>query len=65
MADDISGEALQQFGEKIAEAISPTVGFFSFSHSTARFSTRTIRVLIASRVFYVALLHNTQISCTC
>ena len=65
VADDISGEALQRFGEKIAEAISPTVGSFPFSHSTTRFSIRTIRVLISSREFYVALLHNIQISCTC
>lgn len=28
VADDISGDALQRFGEKIAGAISPTVGSF-------------------------------------
>ena len=36
VADDISGEALQRFGQEIT-GVSPTVYSFSFSYSTAKF----------------------------
>ena len=48
VADVISGEALQRFGQEIT-GISPAVCSFSFSYSTAKFLIRTMRVLISSR----------------
>ena len=50
VADVISGEALQRFGQEIT-GISPTVCSFSFSYSTAKFLIRTMHVLISSRGF--------------
>ena len=62
MADGISGEVLQRFGQEIT-GISPTVGSFSFSYSTAIFLIRTMRVfLISSRGLYVSLFHTIQTS---
>ena len=50
VADDISREALQRFGQEIT-GVSPTICSFSFSYSTAKFLIRTMHVLISSRGF--------------
>ena len=48
VADVISGEASQRFGQEIT-GIGPMVCSFSFSYSTAKFLIRTMHVLISSR----------------